>query len=168
MITVTVEEREIIDQIIYKNTLCYVGIIDLNGLPYVIPMNFGYKGDVIYLHSGPDSGSVLALQKNPNICITFCEGQELIYQNEEVACSYRMKSSSVICRGKVVFEQDFDKKVEALNIIMSQYTDREFTYSEPAVNNVQIWKVQIDDVSSKVFGRPHRNSRNYKEGESYY
>ncbi len=168
MITVTVEEREIIDQIIYKNTLCYVGIIDLNGLPYVIPMNFGYKGDVIYLHSGPDSGSVLALRKNPNICITFCEGQELIYQNEEVACSYRMKSSSVICRGKVEFEQDFDKKVEALNIIMSQYTDREFTYSEPAVNNVQIWKVQIDDVSSKVFGRPHRNSRNYKEGESYY
>ena len=67
MITVTVEEREIIDQIIYKNTLCYVGIIDLNGLPYVIPMNFGYKGDVIYLHSGPDSGSVLALQKNTNI-----------------------------------------------------------------------------------------------------
>lgn len=168
MITITVEEREIIDKIIRKNTICYVGLIDLDGMPYVIPMNFGYQGDVIYLHSGPDSGSVEALKKNPNICITFSEGHELIYQNEEVACSYRMKSSSVICRGKVEFEYDYDKKVEALNIIMSQYSDREFIYSEPAVNNVQIWKVVIDKMSSKVFGMPHKNSKNYKEGQSYY
>lgn len=168
MITVTVEEREIIDKIIRKNSVCYVGMIDLEGLPYVIPMNFGYRGDIIYLHSGPDSGSIEAVRKNPNICITFNEGNELIYMNEEVACSYRMKSSSVICRGKVEFEHDYDKKVEALNIIMSQYTDREFTYSEPAVNNVQIWKVHIDSISSKVFGTPHRNSKRYKDGETYY
>lgn len=165
MITVAVEEREIIDKIILKNKICYVGMIDCQGLPYVIPMNFGYRGNIIYLHSGPESGSVEALKKNPNVCITFSEGHELIWQNEEVACSYRMKSSSVICRGKVVFEVDYDKKVEALNIIMSQYSEREFTYSEPAVNNVLIWKVEIDSLDSKVFGMPHRNSKNYKEGD---
>ena len=168
MITVTVEEREIIDKIIRKNTICYVGLIDQEGLPYVIPMNFGYQGDTIYLHSGPESGSVEALKKNPAVCITFSHGHELIYQHQEVACSYRMKSSSVICRGKVDFECDYQKKVEALNIIMAQYSDREFTYSEPAVNNVLIWKIEIDSMSSKVFGMPHRNSKNYKEGESYY
>lgn len=168
MITVTIEEREVIDRIIRKNVVCFVGLIDLKGNPYVIPMNFGYEGDTLYLHSGPESSSVEALKKNPNVCITFSEGHELIHQNEEVACSYRMKSSSVICRGKVVFENDFDKKKECLAIIMKQYSDRDFKYSDPAVRNVLIWKVEIEEVSSKIFGTPHKNSKNYKEGEELY
>ena len=164
MMTVTIEERHIIDEIITKNTLCYVGMVDTDGMPYVIPMNFGYANDTIYLHSAQEGNSITALEKNPNVCITFCTEPILTYQNEEVACSYRMKGSSVICRGKVVFEEDFDEKVKALDIIMKQYTDRPFTYSTPAVNNVKVWKVEIDTVSTKVFGVPHPNSRNYKEG----
>jgi hypothetical protein len=74
-----------------------------------------------------------------------------------------MKGSSVICRGKVVFEEDYDNKVKALDIMMKKYTTRAFTYSKPAVNNVKIWKVEIDSISSKVFGVPHPNSRNYKD-----
>lgn len=167
MMTVTVEERHIIDEIITKNTLCYVGMIDRNGMPYVIPMNFGYADDTIYLHSAQEGSSIEALNKNPNVCITFCTEPVLTYQNEEVACSYRMKGSSVICRGKVVFEEDFDEKVRALDIIMKQYTDRSFTYSAPAVNNVRVWKVEIDSVSTKVFGVPHPNSRNYKDGQTF-
>lgn len=168
MLTVNIEEREVIDKIIRKNTICYVGLIDLEGMPYVIPMNFGYEGDTLYLHSGPDGTSVRALRENPNVCITFSEGHELIHQNEEVACSYRMKSSSVICRGKVVFENDFDEKIKCLNIIMKQYSDREFKYSDPAVKNVLIWKIEIDQVSSKIFGKPHKYSKNYVEGEEMY
>lgn len=163
MMTVEVEERALIEEIISKNKLCYVGLIDLEGKPYVIPMNFGYQDDIVYLHSGREGGSIKALESNPEICITFCTDPTLTYQNEQVACSYRMKGASVICRGKVVFEEDFQEKVNALNIIMRQYADRSFTYSEPAVNNVLIWKVEIEAISTKVFGVPHPNSRNYKD-----
>jgi len=163
MITVTVEERHLIEEIIAKNTICYIGILDTSGMPYVIPMNFGYKDDVIYLHSAQEGGSIDALKNNPNICITFCTEPTLTYQNEEVACSYRVKGASVVCRGKVLFEEDFDEKVKALNIIMKQYTQKTFTYSVPAVNNVRVWKVEIESISTKVFGVPHPNSRNYKD-----
>lgn len=163
MMTVTIEERELIDQIITKNQVCYVGMIDLDGQPYVIPMNFGYKDDIIYLHSAQEGQSVKSLERNPKVCITFCTEPLLTYQNEDVACSYRMKGSSVICRGKVVFEEDFEEKVKILDVIMKQYTNRTFTYSVPAVNNVRIWKVEIEDISTKVFGVPHPNSRNYKD-----
>lgn len=164
MMTLTIEERNIIDEIIVKNHLCYVGMIDMDGMPYVIPMNFGYENDIIYLHSAQEGSSITSLENNPNVCITFCSNPSLTYQNEEVACSYRMKGSSVICRGKVKFETDFDEKVKALDIIMKQYTERKFTYSIPAVNNVRVWKVEIDSISTKVFGVPHPNSRNYKDG----
>jgi len=163
MMTVTIEERYLIEEIISKNTLCYVGMINTDGLPYVIPMNFGYKDDIIYLHSAQEGNSISSLLKNPEVCITFCTEPTLTYQNEEVACSYRMKGSSVICRGRVVFEEDRDEKAKALDIIMKQYTDRAFTYSDPAVNNVRVWKVEIESISTKVFGVPHPNSRNYKD-----
>jgi nitroimidazol reductase NimA-like FMN-containing flavoprotein (pyridoxamine 5'-phosphate oxidase superfamily) len=163
MITVTIEERHLIEDIIAKNTICYVGMIDKEGLPYVIPMNFGYQDDIIYLHSAQEGSSIEALNINPNVCITFCTESTLTYQNKEVACSYRMKGASVICRGKVVFEENFQEKVKALDVIMKHYSSRSFTYSDPAVNNVRIWKVEIDSISTKVFGVPHPNSRNYKD-----
>ncbi|NDV77434.1 pyridoxamine 5'-phosphate oxidase family protein [Dysgonomonas sp. 511] len=163
MITVTVEERHLTEEIIKKNAVCYVGMITPEGLPYVIPMNFGYKDDIIYLHSAQEGSSITALENNPNVCITFCTDPTLTYQNKEVACSYRVKGASAICYGKVVFEENFDEKVNALNIIMGQYSERKFSYSDPAVNNVKVWKVEIERISTKVFGVPHRNSRNYKD-----
>lgn len=163
MMTVTVEERALIDEIITKNKVCHVGMISLDNMPYVIPMNFGYEGDIIYLHSAQEGSSINALEKNPNVCIVFCTEPQLTYQNENVACSYRMKGASAMCRGKVVFIEDFDEKIKALDIIMRQYTDKPFTYSAPAVNNVKVWKVEIEDISTKVFGVPHPNSRNYKD-----
>lgn len=167
MNTITIEERHIIDEIISRNKLCYVGMVDLNTKPYVIPMNFGYKDDTVYLHSALEGSSINALKSNPEVCITFCTDPQLAYQNVEVACSYRMKASSVICRGKVIFEEDYDEKVKGLDIIMSQYTDRSFTYSVPSVNNILLWKVEIEEISTKVFGVPHPNSRNYKDGEMF-
>jgi len=165
MITVTVEERELINDIIKKNKVCYVGMVDLDGMPYVIPMNFGFdqSNDIIYLHSAPEGQSISSLKVKPDVCITFCSEPSLVYQHSSVACSYRMKGSSVICRGKVVFEEDFDNKVKALDCIMEQYSGQKFTYSDPAVKNVKIWKIELESISTKVFGAPNPKSKHYKD-----
>ena len=79
--------------------------------------------------------SISILERNPRVCITFSTDHDLVFQHPEVACSYRMRSKSVICWGEVHFEEDFDKKTEALDIIMKQYSDKEFRYSDPAVKS---------------------------------
>lgn len=162
MITISIEERKLIEKIIKSELVCYVGMIDVDNLPYVIPMNFGYENDIIYLHSAQEGKSIESLSINPNICITFCEQPQLTYQNEEVACSYRVRGSSVIAQGKVEFIENFEEKIKALNIIMKQYTERIFTYSVPAINNVKVWKVNIEKVSARDFGVPHPNSKKNK------
>jgi len=129
----------------------------------VLPMNFGYEDGVIYLHSAQDGRSIRMLEKNPRICVTFCSDPELIRQHPEVACSYRMRAGSVICEGVVHFEENFDEKVKALNIIMRQYVDKDFTYSVPAVNNVKIWRVTIESVGAKEFGIMRPGSISYKD-----
>lgn len=165
MITVKIEEKENLEQIIKESSVCSVGIIDKNGLPYVFPMNFGYVDDTLYLHSGNEGIVVESLLKNPNICITFCTDMQLAYHNKEVACSYRLKASSVICRGRVVFIEDLEKKTEAMNILMKQYVSHEFKYSDPAIKNVRIWKVDIEQMTGRQFGAPNPNSRNHGRAE---
>lgn len=162
MVTVTIEERENIENIIKQCKECFVGMIDPQGLPYVVPMNFGYSNDIIYLHSAPIGHSIDSLNLNPNVCITFCTESTITHQNEEVACSYRIKGSSVICRGRVKFVEDFDKKIDILNILMAQYSDREFKYSEPAIKNVKVWKVELNEMSARLFGIPYKESHHYK------
>ncbi len=156
MKTLVHTDQEWIESIIRTCDICYVGMADTDGTPYVIPMNFGYRDGIIYLHSAQEGRSISILARNPQVCITFSIDHALVFQHPEVACSYRMRSKSVITWGKVVYEEDFDKKVEVLDIIMKQYSDKAFKYSDPAVVNVKVWKVAIEQISCKEFGVPHK------------
>lgn len=104
------------------------------------------------LHSGPEGSKLEMLEHNNNVCITFSVGHKLVYQHEKVACSYSMRSESAMCRGQVEFIEEIDEKRRALDIIMRHYTDSEFNYSDPAVRNVKVWQVRINQMTGKVFG----------------
>jgi uncharacterized protein len=140
------------DEIISKCDCCYIGMIDENNLPYVVPFNFGYKDMTIYLHSGQIGKKINILRKNNNVCIAFSTGHGISSQNENVACSYIMSYKSVICYGKVEFIEDYDKKIEALDLIMKQYVSRDFKYSEPSVKNVLVYKVVVEEMTAREFG----------------
>ena len=51
-------DKEQIESIIRQSDVCFVGMADTDGTPYVLPMNFGYKDGVIYLHSAQDGRSI--------------------------------------------------------------------------------------------------------------
>ncbi len=156
MKTLVHTDKEFIETTIRSCDICFLGMADTDGTPYVLPMNFGYQDGIVYLHSAQEGSSISILERNPKVCITFCTDTDLVFQHPKVACSYRMHSKSVIAWGEVTYEEDLDLKVEALNIIMKQYSDKTFEYSNPAVVNVKIWKVKLDKVTCKEFGAPHK------------
>ena len=139
------------EDILQRVPICFVGVTDLEGNPYVIPMNFGYSAGVVYLHSAPTGSVIDMLKVNNNVCITLAIGHELVYQDIQVWCSYRVKSKSVICRGKVTFVHDIEEKRRILDILMKHYTDYPVRYSDPAVRNVCIWKVPIDHMTAREY-----------------
>ncbi len=141
-----------IEKIIEKCTYCSLAMVDLEGNPYVLHMNFGFKDNVLYLHSAPEGKKINILHKNPNVCVAFSTDHLLRWQNIEVACSYSMKYRSVLLYGKVEFVEDMAEKEEALNAIMNQYTDEESRYSEPAIRNVCVFKVKAEKMEGRAFG----------------
>ena len=153
MKTVFIEDQEQIDEIINSCDVCHLGVIDTEGRPYVVPMNFGYLDGYIYLHGGNFGKLIDSLKKNPDACITFCTDTVLAYQNVEVACSYRVQGKSIVARGAIEFILDYDTKVDSLNALMSQFTDKKFTYNSPAIKNVEVYRMKLDDFTAKEFGK---------------
>ncbi|WP_367327793.1 pyridoxamine 5'-phosphate oxidase family protein [Lentimicrobium sp.] len=144
---------DVIEEIISDCEVCYVGMIDREQMPYTLPFNFGYAEETVYLHSAPTGRKIEVLRNNPNVCIAFSTAHQLYKQSEKVACSYGMKYKSVLISGKVEFVEDFDEKIRILNIIMRQYTHSgDFSYNDPAVNNVTVMKVRALKTEAKAFG----------------
>ncbi len=146
-----IENRNEINKIITACKTCYLAMAADNK-PYVLPMNFALDGDSVVLHSAQSGRMWETLKANPNVCITWSLGEDLVWQNVRVGCSYRAQSKSVLVEGKVEFVEDFDEKTRLLKVFMEQYSDREFTFSKPAVENVGVFKVKIDKISAKEFG----------------
>ncbi|MDR1332418.1 MAG: pyridoxamine 5'-phosphate oxidase family protein [Tannerella sp.] len=149
-------DPETIEGVIRRCDTCSVGMADVDGTPYVLPMNFGYEDGVVYLHSGPEGTHVEIVRRNPRVCVLFGAAGELVWQHPDVACSYRMRAQSVVAWGQVEFEEDFDRKVHALDVLMRHYSDRQFSYSRPAVVNTRIWRIRLENASCRAFGVPHR------------
>ena len=157
MKTICITDPKEIEGIIRKCPYCTVGLTDLNGNPYVIPMNFAYdasKGEhgTIFLHSGPEGSKLDMVQQHPTVCISFCEGHELVYMHQQIACSYSMKSRSVMCRGQVRFIDDMDENRRLPALFMEHNTKNKCGFSDPAVRNVKIGEIPVEEICCKSFG----------------
>lgn len=151
MRTLFIENREEINEIIKACKTCFLAVSEEN-TPYVLPMNFAIEGDTVILHSAQEGRMWETIKKNPKACINWTLGEDLAWQDVQVGCSYRVKSKSVIVEGRVEFIDDFDEKYRCLERLMSQYSNREFKFGTPAVKNVGIFKVHIENISAKEFG----------------
>lgn len=157
MKTFTIKETAEVEEIIKSCRVCYVGMIDTDGSPYVVPMNFAYNDNTFYLHSGIEGKKMTLLTLDNRVCLSLHSGESLIHQHPDVACSYSMVSKSIVCKGQVAFVEDLAEKTTAMDLIMSHYSKRTFTYSPAAIANVRIWKIVADEISCKSFGnRPKR------------
>lgn len=151
MRTIIIQKREELDEVILSCKTCYLAM-SLNDQPYVLPMNFGFDGDFVILHSAMHGRMWETLQQNPKVSINWTLGEELAWQDVRVGCSYRVKSASVVVEGDAEFIDDYDEKYRCMLKTMAQYSDRPFKFNQPAIRNVGVIKVHIRKISGRRFG----------------
>jgi nitroimidazol reductase NimA-like FMN-containing flavoprotein (pyridoxamine 5'-phosphate oxidase superfamily) len=153
MRTKKLSDHAAIVKIISRCQVCHVAMVDPEGQPYLVPMNFGFADDVIYLHSAREGKKIDCLRNNPSVCVNFTTDHELLFQHEDVACSYSMKYSSVLCYGNVEFIEDAELKRKTLDVVMKQYSEKKFSYNAPSIREVNCWIVKVRHFD----GRIHRH-----------
>jgi nitroimidazol reductase NimA-like FMN-containing flavoprotein (pyridoxamine 5'-phosphate oxidase superfamily) len=146
-----IHDRAEIDAILKQCKTCYVAMSE-NDVPYILPMNFVLDGDQVILHSAQSGRMWETIQKNPKVCINWTLGEELAWQDLEVACSYRVKSKSVIVEGTAEIIQDVEEKERLFKQFMTQYSDLSFKFNAPAIRNVGVLVVPITRITAKEFG----------------
>jgi hypothetical protein len=148
----TISSKEEIVDVIQRCQWCHVAMADRDSQPYVIPMNFGFSEDVIYIHGSQKGKKTDILRQYPKVCINFSTDHLLRYQNEEVACSWSMKYRSVLCYGQAEFITDPDEKIKALNIIMHHYANREFRFGPPSIREVNVIRIKVERFEGRRYG----------------
>ncbi len=142
-----ITNRREIDSILSKAIVCRISIID-HETPYIVPMNFGYKDDILYLHSAPEGKKIDLLKRNPLVCFEVESDLEII--NTGIPCKWSMNYTSVIGYGKAKFITDIEQKQKALHIIIDHYLPgSSYIFPEKHLKEVTVIKIEISEMTAK-------------------
>jgi len=119
-----------------------------HGNPYLLPFNYGYKNNCIYIHSASTGKKIDVLQKRPEVCFEVEQKAELVKGSK--ACDWSTRYRSVIGYGDIAIITDYNQKKEGLEIIMAQHGAPELIdFKEKNVNSIVILKLSIKSMTGK-------------------
>ena len=143
--------------IIDKCKTCYVAVSE-DGLPYVIPLSFGYElyGDLLtlFFHSAKEGRKLDILKKNPAVCFVMSlEGKPALFDNP---CNSVYYYESVLGFGKVEFIECPDEKCLALSRLMKHQADRDIAFTHEQSESVCVYKITTKDFAGKKKPEPSK------------
>jgi len=141
------------NEIIRKSVFCNVAM-SRNNIPYIVPMNFGFHEQCIFLHSANEGLKIDILKENPLVCIEIIPDAQLVKSKDQ--CNSSMKYRSVLISGKVEFLSAESEKKKALGYIVQHY-DKNIKEDELDLSNYNfdrliVLKVKIEKVTGKKSG----------------
>jgi uncharacterized protein len=135
-----------IEQILKQALVCRLAFVD-QGMPYMVPMNFGYRDKALYFHSAKQGRKIDIIQANPRVCF---EVDEVVKLNKAaLACDWGLSFKSVIGTGTAQLLSTLEEKKEGLDIIMAHYSGRSFDYPDEMLAKTAVIKVTIDEMTGK-------------------
>jgi nitroimidazol reductase NimA-like FMN-containing flavoprotein (pyridoxamine 5'-phosphate oxidase superfamily) len=141
-----IEDPKIINKILSESIICRVGLFD-EEYPYVIPLNYGYKNNALYIHCATGGKKIDLIRKNNKACFEIEDSYKIL--EDEVSCKWTTKYRSVIGNGEIEIISDFEEKKKGLDVIMTQHGKKENSYHKKLVDRVLILKLNIKDVTGK-------------------
>jgi len=146
-----IKDKNEIETILKRSTVCRIAFSE-NNMPYIAPLNFGYKDDCLYFHSASEGKKIDILRKNNNVCFEIDIDFDII--KSATLCNWSAKYRSVIGFGKAFFVEDFEEKRRALNLIVQKYSDtsHRYEFSEGVLDTVTLIRINIESITGKKSG----------------
>ena len=145
-----IQGRNEIVAIMEKALVCRLGLCRDN-VPYVVPLNFGYREGCLYLHSAKQGRKMDMIRANPRVCFEIETDAELI--SSDRPCDWGMKYASVIGFGTAVVLEDPEEKKNGLDAILAHYSPRPpGPYPDSVLEHTAVIRVQIERMTGKRSG----------------
>lgn len=149
------KDKEVTDimeiaKIIETCEIIHLGLVD-HGIPYVVPLNFGYKieGEQVtfFFHSALEGKKMDILRENPYVCFEMAGLYKII--KDEIPCEWTAKYESVMGYGDVSFVHG-NEKCAAMDLIMKRYGYEEKPEYTPSVfSRTAVFKLEVKEITGK-------------------
>ncbi|MEI6089030.1 MAG: pyridoxamine 5'-phosphate oxidase family protein [bacterium] len=145
-----ITDRKTIDKILSTSLICRVVMMD-GGKPYIVPLNYGYHNDALYIHSAPIGKKIELLKLNNKVCFEIDVEGDLI--KGDMSCDWSINYRSLIGYGTMDIITDFDQKQAGLDVIMKQHGKSENNiYKKSNVEAIVILRLNIEQITGKQSG----------------
>jgi len=119
-----IKSKEKIKEFLDKEHVGRIATIDQNGYPQIIPMNFVFLNDVIYMHSHTKGEKLENITRNDKVGFEVDRELEFLpsyFEDPEDASLADTLYISVVIKGKGKIVNDRQEKTNALNGLMKKY-----------------------------------------------
>ena len=101
------------EQILREETVGYLGL-SMDGMPYVVPLNYGYVEGKILFHCALSGQKLDYLRANPQVCFTVGRQSGKVVRHPQGALCH-VENDSVICYGLARIIERVEERREILN-----------------------------------------------------
>ncbi|MCD8386974.1 MAG: pyridoxamine 5'-phosphate oxidase family protein [Bacteroidales bacterium] len=152
-------DREVTDlkeiqRIIAECDVCRLGLKDLDGYPYILPLNFGYKFEeertTFYFHSAMEGKKQELLAADCHVAFEM-DCRHLLHSDRRIGrCT--MHYQSVMGRGHVSFITDEAEKLHALTLLTDRYHPEDhFDFNTAAIPRTSVYKLEVENLTAKNY-----------------
>jgi nitroimidazol reductase NimA-like FMN-containing flavoprotein (pyridoxamine 5'-phosphate oxidase superfamily) len=148
-----VESRKEMEKILTEEHVGYLGL-SKDGMPYVVPVTFGYANGRILFHCSLEGKKLDYIRTNPQVCFTVARYfGEMVSHPQGASC--HADSDCVVCYGVARIIDDAEERCRILNIFNRCLQPRAIEIAQAEVETCSAVEIRIDEMT----GREERNSR---------
>lgn len=150
------KDREITDRqqlldIMRRCDVCHIALNDEDGIPYILPLNFGMEdtadGLELYFHSAPEGRKLDLIGRDPRASFEMDTSHMLQYFKEKGYCTFAYES--VIGKGRIHILSD-EEKHHALTVLMDHYYPGQNAWFNPeAMKRVIVYALHVESLTGK-------------------
>ena len=154
------KDREITDvneiiKIVSECDVLHLGMSN-NNIPYVVPVNFGFKNEdgslTFYIHGAASGKKIDILKSYPQVFLQLDCRHEVILGSQQKPCAFSFAYASVMAKSYAQFIEDHNEKSYALNLIVQHCakTKENFNFPVPMLNKTCVIAFKAEDLSAKA------------------
>lgn len=145
-----ITDPRVLNQILEKSEICRLGLVE-NNEAYIVPVNFAYADNCIYIHSALMGRKMEIMRNNNRVSFEMELHHEII--KSDIPCGWTTQYRSLMGKATVQIDNSPEMKKTGLDLIMKKYgAEMELNYDESILARMTIIVLNITEITGKQSG----------------
>jgi nitroimidazol reductase NimA-like FMN-containing flavoprotein (pyridoxamine 5'-phosphate oxidase superfamily) len=142
-----VTDRAAIDDVLRRADVLHLAMAGEGG-PYVVPVNFGYDGERIWVHCAEEGRKLDLIAADPRVCFEACVDVRIVPGKQ---CGWGARFRSVVGFGTATLVDDPAEKASGLGVLIEHYSGRPETVPSAKAIGVAVLRIDIESMTGKAY-----------------